>query len=61
MMRYKNGKGYAQKDRTNPDGQGTRIPGFTLTFIYGDYPQAFQYKIKFKSDGWPIGFEGGPL
>ncbi len=55
MMRYKNGKGYAQKDRTNPDGQGTRIPGFTLTFIYGDYPQAFQYKIKFKSDGWPIG------
>lgn len=35
--------------------------GFTIAFIYGDYPYAFQYKVKFKENGWPIGFEGGPL
>lgn len=35
--------------------------GFTVSFIYGDYPYAFQYKVKFKENGWPIGFEGGPL
>lgn len=37
------------------------ISGFTLAFVYGDYPDTFQYKVKFKDDGWPIGFEGGPL
>lgn len=37
------------------------LSGFTLAFVYGDYPDAFQYKVKFKNDGWPIGFEGGPL
>lgn len=36
------------------------ISGFTLAF-YGDYPYEFQYKVKFKEDGWPIGFEGGPI
>ena len=35
--------------------------GFTIAFIYGDYPYAFQYKVKIKENGWPIGFEGGPL
>ena len=35
--------------------------GFTIAFIYGDYPYEFQYKVKFKENGWPIGFEGGPL
>ncbi|RTQ87377.1 hypothetical protein [Lysinibacillus telephonicus] len=35
--------------------------GFTIAFIYGDYPYAFQFKVKFKENGWPIGFEGGPL
>ncbi|WP_088291743.1 hypothetical protein [Ureibacillus sinduriensis] len=35
--------------------------GFTIAFIHGDYPYAFQYKVKFKENGWPIGFEGGPL
>lgn len=34
--------------------------GFSLAFIY-DGPFEFQYKVKFKEDGWPIGFEGGPL
>lgn len=34
--------------------------GFSLAFIFdGDFE--FQYKVKFKDDGWPIGFEGGPL
>ncbi|MEY8349551.1 hypothetical protein AALF16_14805 [Bacillus cereus] len=37
------------------------LSGFTLAFVYGDYPNAFQYKVKFKDDEWPIGFEGGPL
>ena len=37
-----------------------------LTIIYFqglvyDGPFEFQYKVKFKEDGWPIGFEGGPL
>lgn len=41
--------------------EGSRLPGFTLAFIYGEYPEAFQYKVKFKADGWPMGFEGGPL
>ena len=36
------------------------ISGFSVAF-YGDYPYDFQYKVKFKEDGWPIGFEGGPL
>lgn len=54
-------KGIRSKRQTNPDGQGTRIPGFTLTFIYGDYPQAFQYKIKFKSDDGRLEFEGEPF
>lgn len=35
--------------------------GFSIHFVYGDYPYAFQYKVKFKEDGWPIGFEAGPL
>ncbi|WP_342719983.1 hypothetical protein AAG068_28990 (plasmid) [Bacillus paramycoides] len=36
------------------------LPGFSLAFIYeGTYE--FQYKVKFKDNGWPIGFEGGPL
>jgi hypothetical protein len=36
------------------------LPGFSLAFIYdGNYE--FQYKVKFKDNGWPIGFEGGPL
>jgi hypothetical protein len=34
--------------------------GFSLAFIY-DGPFEFQYKVKCKEDGWPIGFEGGPL
>lgn len=34
--------------------------GFSLAFIY-DGSFEFQYKVKFKEDGWPIGFEGGPL
>lgn len=34
--------------------------GFTIAF-YSEYPHEFQYKVKFKDDGWPIGFEGGPL
>lgn len=34
--------------------------GFTIAF-YSEYPQEFQYKVKFKGDGWPIGFEGGPM
>lgn len=41
--------------------EGRPVTGFTLEFVYGDYPDAFQYKVKFKADGWPIGFEGGPL
>jgi hypothetical protein len=35
--------------------------GFTIAFIYGVFPYEFQYKVKFKENGWPIGFEGGPL
>lgn len=34
--------------------------GFSLAFIYDGHFE-FQYKVKFKDDGWPIGFEGGPL
>ncbi|WP_050181047.1 hypothetical protein [Domibacillus robiginosus] len=37
------------------------VCGFSLSFVYGDYPDAFQFKVKYKKDGWPIGFEGGPL
>lgn len=41
--------------------EGFPIKGFALVFTYGDYPDAFQFKVKFKENGWPIGFEGGPL
>ncbi|OKO50756.1 hypothetical protein ABH17_028065 (plasmid) [Bacillus toyonensis] len=34
--------------------------GFSLAFIFDGHFE-FQYKVKFKEDGWPIGFEGGPL
>ena len=34
--------------------------GFSLAFIYEGHFE-FQYKVKFKENGWPIGFEGGPL
>jgi len=34
--------------------------GFSLAFIF-DGQFEFQYKVKFKDNGWPIGFEGGPL
>ncbi|WP_144512903.1 hypothetical protein [Bacillus sp. FJAT-22090] len=34
--------------------------GFSLAFIYEDTFE-FQYKVKFKDDGWPVGFEGGPI
>ena len=34
--------------------------GFSLAFIYDGHFE-FQYKVKCKEDGWPIGFEGGPL
>ena len=34
--------------------------GFTVAF-YSERPHEFQYKVKLKKDGWPIGFEGGPL
>lgn len=37
------------------------LQGFSLSFLYGDDLEAFQFKVKFKEDGWPIGFEGGPL
>ncbi|CAH0324494.1 hypothetical protein [Priestia megaterium] len=37
------------------------LTGFSLVFVYGDYPNVFQYKVKFNRSGWPIGFEGGPL
>ncbi|MBE2978546.1 hypothetical protein [Priestia megaterium] len=37
------------------------LAGFTVASVYGDYPNAFQYKVKFNKNGWPIGFEGGPL
>ena len=37
------------------------LRGFAIAFIYEDYSYEFQYKVKFKEDGWPIGFEGGPL
>ncbi|MCM3794276.1 hypothetical protein M3690_13300 [Priestia megaterium] len=40
---------------------GHILAGFSLAFVYGDYPNAFQYKVKFNRSGWPIGFEGGPL
>ena len=36
------------------------LSGFSLAF-YSEYPNEFQYKVKFKEDGWPIGFEGGPF
>lgn len=41
--------------------EGSMLRGFSLLFVYGDYPEAFQFKVKFKENGWPIGFEGGPL
>lgn len=34
--------------------------GFAIAF-YSEQPHEFQYKVKFKDNGWPIGFEGGPL
>ncbi|MER2262022.1 MAG: hypothetical protein ABS934_08385 [Psychrobacillus sp.] len=34
--------------------------GFTMAF-YSEQPYEFQYKVKFKANGWPIGFEGGPM
>ena len=34
--------------------------GFTICF-YSEHPHEFQYKVKFKENGWPIGFEGGPM
>lgn len=40
---------------------GNKVEGFNLNFIYGDYPMAFQYRVKFKKDGWIVGYEGGPL
>ncbi|MDN3363807.1 hypothetical protein QU577_18735 [Priestia megaterium] len=40
---------------------GHILAGFSLAFVYGDYPNVFQYKVKFNRSGWPIGFEGGPL
>jgi len=41
--------------------EGSMLRGFSLLFIYGDDLEAFQFKVKFKQNGWPIGFEGGPL
>ena len=40
---------------------GHILAGCSLAFVYGDYPNVFQYKVKFNRSGWPIGFEGGPL
>lgn len=40
---------------------GHIFTGFSLAFVCGNYPNAFQYKVKFNKSGWPIGFEGGPL
>lgn len=34
--------------------------GFTIGF-YSEKPHEYQYKVKFKENGWPIGFEGGPM
>ncbi len=34
--------------------------GFSIAF-YSEHPKEYQYKVKFKEDGWPIGFEGGPF
>lgn len=41
--------------------EGSVLRGFSLLFVHGDDSEAFQFKVKFKEDGWPIGFEGGPL
>lgn len=41
--------------------QGMINTGFAMEFTYGVYPDAFQFRVKFREDGWPVGFEGGPL
>lgn len=41
--------------------EGHLVPGFSFVYIYGDAPDFFQVKTKFKEDGWPIGLEAGPL
>lgn len=35
--------------------------GFSLSFLFEDDTFEYQYKVKFKDNGWPIGFEGGPI
>ncbi|UDK97129.1 hypothetical protein EYB33_12830 [Lysinibacillus sphaericus] len=35
--------------------------GFSLSFLFDDDTFEYQYKVKFKDNGWPIGFEGGPI
>lgn len=41
--------------------QGHINKGFAIDFTYGVYPDAFQLRVKFREDGWPVGFAGGPL
>ncbi len=35
--------------------------GFSLSFLFDDDTFEYQYKVKFKDNGLPIGFEGGSI
>ena len=45
--------------------EGHSAEGFSILYIYKQPGVEANYwyhiKVKFKSNGWPIGFEGGPL